>query len=252
MTEGLTALCWTAAIIAAGHTLLGPDHYLPFVAMGRARRWSINKTLAVTALCGVGHVLGSVLLGMIGIALGTAVFALETIEAYRGEAAAWLLIGFGMAYLAWGVNRAIRRKPHSHYHVHADGVVHRHQHTHTGAHLHVHDNATIDTQGVASEQGEATSQAAGITPWMLFTVFIFGPCEPLIPLLMYPAAAGSFWHVAVVALVFAMVTIASMVGLVALGYFGARFAMMGRLERYAHALAGSVLLLCGIVVKMGL
>lgn len=251
MNDGLTALCWTAAVIAAGHTLLGPDHYLPFVAMARARRWSINKTIAVTALCGVGHVLGSVLLGMIGIALGTALFALETIEAYRGEVAAWLLIGFGLAYLAWGVNRAIRLKPHSHYHAHADGVVHRHQHTHTGGHLHVHDEATSDAPGTTMAPSGTTSKTAGFTPWMLFAVFIFGPCEPLIPLLMYPAAAGSFWHVAVVAAVFAVVTISLMVGLVALGYVGARFALMGRLERYTHALAGSVLCICGIAVKIG-
>ena len=35
--------------------------------MSRARRWSVNKTLAVTILCGIGHVLSSVVVGLVGV-----------------------------------------------------------------------------------------------------------------------------------------------------------------------------------------
>jgi hypothetical protein len=38
-----------AAAIALTHTVLGPDHYLPFVALARARRWSVARTATVTA-----------------------------------------------------------------------------------------------------------------------------------------------------------------------------------------------------------
>jgi len=34
------ALCATAAGVGVIHTLLGPDHYLPFAAMARAGDWS--------------------------------------------------------------------------------------------------------------------------------------------------------------------------------------------------------------------
>ncbi len=44
-------------------------------AIGRARNWSLGKTLSVTALCGAGHVLGSIALGLVGIGLGLAVGA---------------------------------------------------------------------------------------------------------------------------------------------------------------------------------
>lgn len=241
MNDGLVALCSTATVIAFGHALLGPDHYLPFIAMARARQWSLLRTVVITALCGFGHVLGSVALGAIGITLGTALFTLETIESFRRDVAAWLFIGFGLAYLVWGINRAIRNKPHSHVHVHPDGVIHNHKHSHVTDHLHVHDERPAGSRG-----------SAGFTPWMLFIVFIFGPCEPLIPLLMYPAALGSAWHVVLVVAVFGLVTILTMVTIVALGCVGASMPAAGRFERYGHAFAGSALFLCGVAVKIGL
>ncbi len=95
----------------------------------------------VTFLCGVGHILSSVLLGMLGIALGIAVTNLVTVESFRGEIAAWLLIGFGFAYMIWGIRRAIRNKPHSHTHIHQNCEAHSHLHTHHEEHLHVHQEA---------------------------------------------------------------------------------------------------------------
>ncbi len=251
LNDGLIALCSTATVIAAGHTLLGPDHYLPFVAMAKARQWSLRRTVAITAVCGVGHVLGSVALGAIGITLGTALFAMETIESFRGEVAAWLFIGFGLAYLAWGINRAIRNKPHSHVHVHADGLVHKHEHSHVTDHVHVHDECLSASKVKAAALGEEPNRPGGVTPWMLFTLFILGPCEPLIPLLMYPAAVGSVWDVVIVVAVFGFVTVLTMVSLVALGCIGAAMTSPGRFERYGHALAGSALVLCGVAVKVG-
>ena len=67
----VTALLGFAALLGFTHTLTGPDHYLPFVAMSRIGRWSLSKTVAITIACGIGHVAGSVVLGMLGIALGT-------------------------------------------------------------------------------------------------------------------------------------------------------------------------------------
>ena len=58
------AFAATAATIGFVHTVTGPDHYLPFVVIGRARNWRLKRTLGVTVLCGIGHVLGSVALGL--------------------------------------------------------------------------------------------------------------------------------------------------------------------------------------------
>src|SRR5512139_214609 len=105
MSSELSLLLITAASLGFFHTLFGPDHYLPFISMSWARKWSLKKTTFITFLCGIGHIAGSVALGMIGVAMGIAVNKLEWIESSRGNLAAWLLIGFGLAYFAWGMRR---------------------------------------------------------------------------------------------------------------------------------------------------
>jgi hypothetical protein len=72
MSDEMSILALSAAAIAFFHTMLGPDHYLPFIAMSRAQGWSLARTATITTLCGAGHVLSAVLLGMVGIALGLA------------------------------------------------------------------------------------------------------------------------------------------------------------------------------------
>ncbi|NOZ57434.1 MAG: hypothetical protein GXO73_11685 [Calditrichaeota bacterium] len=233
MTAELTVLMATGASIALFHTLFGPDHYIPFIAMAKAGKWSLRKTAWITTLCGIGHVGSSVVLGLLGIALGLAVGKLEVIESTRGNLAAWALIALGLVYFAWGVQRAIRNKPHAHPHVH-QGVVHSHVHTHHDEHLHVH------------EQDESPN----LTPWILFTIFVLGPCEPLIPLLMYPAAQKSLAGLAAVTLVFGVITVATMLAVVLLSVWGTSFVRLAKLERYTHALAGFTIFLSGLVIQV--
>lgn len=222
----------TAATVAFTHTVLGPDHYVVFAAMGRARNWSLAKTLRVTLYCGIGHVLSSVVIGIVGILAGSQLAALVNIEGVRGNLAGWALIAFGLVYFAWGLKKAGRGHSHSHVHVHGD-VVHEHEHTHRTEHAHVHAKGARHT----------------ITPWAMFIIFVLGPCEALIPLLMYPAARHSSSLVVSVALVFSVITILTMLVCVALvlrGFERVRFAGSGR---YMHALAGAMVLACGLLVS---
>ncbi len=234
----IALLSWTAATLGFVHTILGPDHYLPFIVMSKARNWSMVKTSWITAISGVGHVMSSIVLGAIGIFIGSEVMKLEALEEYRGTIAAWLLIGFGFAYFVWGVFRAIKNKPHTHIHVHEGGVVHEHEHSHTGDHAHVHE----------SKKG-----LKDITPWILFTIFVFGPCESLIPLLMYPAAKSSISGMVIVTTIFGITTILTMLGIVLLGVWGINMARFNKLERYTHAIAGATICLAGLaIVFLGL
>jgi len=233
MSQELTILIITAASIGFFHTLLGPDHYIPFIVFAKARRWSVTKTTWITFLCGVGHIASSVVLGIIGIALGIAVTKLEFIESFRGNIAAWALIAFGFMYFVWGLRRAFRNRPHEHVHEHIDGDVHVHEHIHSSGHVHVHDG----------------KETKNLTPWILFTIFVFGPCEPLIPILMYPAAKNSFRGVILVTTVFGGVTILTMLGIVLVSVLGIQFIPMTRLERYNHALAGATIFLCGLAIQ---
>ena len=139
MSQELLILLITAASIGFFHTLFGSDHYLPFIVMGKAKNWSMIRTAGITVLCGIGHVGSSVLLGLIGVALGIAVTQLEGVESFRGNLAAWALIAFGLMYFVWGMRRAVKNKPHEHAHAHANGGIHTHTHVHTEEHAHVHE-----------------------------------------------------------------------------------------------------------------
>lgn len=233
MSDELKILMTAAASIGFFHTLFGPDHYLPFIVMAQSGKWSLRKTALITFLCGVGHVMSSVVLGLIGIAMGIAVSRLEIIEGFRGNLAAWALIAFGIVYFAWGLRQAIRNKPHKHLHVHKGLVSHTHVHTHEDEHAHVH-----------AEPGKKS-----LTPWVLFTIFVLGPCEPLIPLLMYPAARNSTADMISVALVFSIITIATMLGVVIVSTLGISLVPVRKIERYMHAVSGATIALSGMAIQ---
>ncbi|MBC8872926.1 MAG: sulfite exporter TauE/SafE family protein [Planctomycetes bacterium] len=232
----LGALIGTAAAIGFIHTLTGPDHFVPFIAMARVGQWSLRRTMAITFACGLGHVLSSIVLGALGIGLGWMVGSVVPVEEYRGNVAGWLLLGFGLAYMTWGLVRAIRNRPHGHSHGHTDGAVHVHEHTHHGNHVHVHEE----------------ERAGSMTPWVLFAIFVFGPCEPLIPILMYPAAKLSLFGVGMVTIVFAVATLATMLTIVVAAYLGLAKFSFPRLQRFSHAIAGGTIALCGAAIQLGL
>lgn len=234
METNLAVLTWTAASIAFIHTLFGPDHYLPFIVMARARHWSIMKTTWITVLSGLGHVLSSIVLGAVGIGVGIALSRLELLESTRGDLAAWLFVLFGFGYTVWGVWRITGNRTHKHQHRHADGTVHVHEHAHEQDHSH--------------QPGHDHKHKNNITPWILFTIFLFGPCEPLIPILMYPAAQESTWGIIQVSMVFAIVTILTMLTIVLLASFGLSFVKLGRVERYTHVIAGATIMLSGLAI----
>jgi nickel/cobalt exporter len=81
-------------------------------------------------------------------------------------------------------------------------------------------------------------------------IFVLGPCEPLIPSLMYPAVQHSYSGMIVVTTVFGVTTIGTMIGSVLLLQRGIKLIPVARIERYAFA--GAVILLCGVAIKMGL
>ena len=233
MTEGVRILAITAASIGFFHTLLGPDHYLPFIMMARAGKWSYSKTAVVTALCGLGHVASSVLLGLAGIFLGTQLSRLEAFESARGEIAAWLLIVFGLVYCIWGVRKAVLNRPHRHVHDHNGGVSHEHSHDHHDEHAHPH----------------LEKSRPSYTPWVLFVIFVLGPCEPLIPILMYPAARHNMGSVILIGAIFSIVTVSTMLAAVMLPLAGVKIIRLGWLERYSHALAGAIIMFSGLGIR---
>lgn len=228
----LTVLIISAASIGIFHTITGPDHYLPFIVISKAGNWSKFKTFMITVACGIGHVASSVVIGFVGLALGAVLNKLTFIEGVRGNIAAWMLIGFGLAYAVWGLHRIFIKKQHVHEHIHEDGEYHTHTHDHTVRHAHVHN-----------EKGKT------MTPWVLFLIFVFGPCEPLIPILMYPAAKNSVLGVVLVVAGFGIATIGTMTAVVMTSLWGLKRISFKPLERFSHVIAGFTIFSSGMAIQ---
>jgi sulfite exporter TauE/SafE len=226
----LYLLTISAASLGFIHTLFGPDHYLPFIVLSKARKWSKAKTLWITFASGVGHVGSSVLIGVFGIALGVSLNKLEMIEANRGEIVGWMIVIFGFIYTIYGLFKFFKKGHHSHLPAFLKPKSIRN----------IYNTAEI---------GEDEEKSKNITPWILFLIFVFGPCEVLIPMLIFPAAEKSTLGIVLVSLVFGITTILTMLTVVYLGYRGLSVFNFKNKEKYIHLLAGLIILMSGIGIQ---
>ena len=140
----------SAASIGFVHTILGPDHYLPLVAMAKTNGWSAPKTASYVAVCGTFHLLGTILVGALAIFLGLAYLNVETVQSLRTDFAGWFLLSFGAIYFAWGMNWAIREGKRS--------------------------------RGSSVFDNQKNAPFVRCTAFAPFVFLIFGPCVPLIQL----------------------------------------------------------------------
>jgi hypothetical protein len=208
-TSLFPSLLAAAATIGALHTA-APDHWVPFVAIARARKWSARRSAAVTLLCGLGHVTVSASLGLAGVFFG--VRLLESVGRRTGPLAPFLLVGFGIAYALWGLRHVIPPRIHGHRHVHYD---------------HVH------------EPSRMTARA-------LFLIFSADPCVAVAPLIFAAAPLGAVRAIAVV-LVYEAATLSTMLAFVLPARAGARALPAVWLDRYADAAAGGVIAAVGLL-----
>jgi nickel/cobalt exporter len=211
------AIVFAAATVGSLHTM-APDHWMPFAALARARRWSHLRAARTTILCGVGHVTVSAALGIVAVFIG--VGAIQLIGGKLETIATWLLMLFGAVYLIWGIRRSMRRDPLA--------VIHPHDHHHShGQNDHDH----------------------GLTEWSLFLLFSADPCVAVIPMII--ASAGAGWHtvIAVVA-AYEIATIGTMVFLVTAAHAGARTLRAAWIDRYGDAVAGAVIVSVGTAMAV--
>jgi nickel/cobalt transporter (NicO) family protein len=211
----IPALIIGAMAVGALHTM-APDHWLPFAALARSRGWSSRRAARTTVLCGFGHVTVSAALAVAALFLGLT--AVHAIGSRLENQAIYLLMGFGVVYMLWGLRRSFRRDPLA--------VTHPHHHPH-GQHDHDH----------------------GLTEWSLFVLFSADPCVAVIPMVM--AAAGSGWHaVALVIVAYEIATIGTMVLLVVTAHAGIGALRAPWLNRYGDAAAGALIVTMGAVLAV--
>lgn len=218
MTASLMAIWLTAFLTAVLHTIMGPDHYLPFIAIGKSRNYSLKKTLLWTFICGIGHIVSALLIALAFIYFSYWLSAenFAWIEENRGNIAAYALIGLGAAYLLWALR-------------------HRFNHKRQAGHCHFLE----------------ADKKKNISVWVLFIIFVLGPCEALLPILTASSVLGAF-AVITCTLIFSVATITTMILAVTLGILGINALRFNRMEAYAHEIAGGTIMVCGLAIICGL
>lgn len=222
MSQAGLALVLTTVITALVHTLI-PDHWLPFVLVSRAERWTTRKTVVMTTVSASLHVALSIALGLVvvGAEQGAerAVRGLaERLESLTG----WMLIVFGLSYMGWFLLRG--------GHIHSFGI---------------HPHHRPDDPEPEVRRG-LLKDISGHT---LTFIVGFNPCILVIPC-MYWAAQLNGLTLFAVSLAFAACTIASMVVVTLVGLKGTAGLTSPFLTRYGEAFSGALIALVGLAVLL--
>jgi ABC-type nickel/cobalt efflux system permease component RcnA len=227
------ALVATAAATGLLHTLI-PDHWLPFVLIGKARGWTAATVGAVSALSAVIHTLFSLVLGLlaVGVGLKAVSAAGESLE----RASAVLLCALGLGYAGWAWRKGRHFHPGGRL-LHGRGFAPACEGGEGDAnpeHLHYHaDDGMI-------RGGHAWGAVA------LALVIGLNPCVLMLPVLLASVPRG-VGMVALTSLAYALPTILLMVGLSVLGVRTAWRVRLPWLARRAETASGLVVAGLGLL-----
>jgi nickel/cobalt exporter len=220
VSNAAPALVAAAAGVGFGHAIL-PDHWVPLAVLGRTRRYSLARVARLSGLAGVAHVLVSIVLGAVIIAVGLQFRS--TVQSAQDTIIGCLLIltGFGFAVME------------------LSGHGHRHDHE--------HDGQTREHPDHEHERGGMRGLAAVMVPFGAAA----SPDLTILPVFLAATAAGATTAVASL-LVFAITTIGTIVALTLSACFGG-YQIRGQwLERWGNVFTALVLVVIGSLVLTGL
>jgi nickel/cobalt exporter len=233
VTQNGPALLAAAAGVGFGHAIL-PDHWVPLAVLGRTRRYPLSRVARLSGLAGVAHVLVSIVLGGVIIAVGLQFRS--AIQSAEDTIVGGILIATGLGFAV----------------LELAGPGHRHDHDHGHGHGHDHDHAA--TPGATHAYGSDRKDLHGSGLRGLAAVMVpFGatasPDLTILPVFL--AAAAVSVGVAIGTLViFAAVTIGTIVGLTLAAARGSYEIRAQWLERWSNALTALVLIVIGLLVLL--
>jgi ABC-type nickel/cobalt efflux system permease component RcnA len=230
-----TALLSVALATALLHTLI-PDHWLPFVLIGRAQAWSLGVTAAVAGVSAAIHAALSIVLALGALAVGAATAG--AIGGTLERVGAWLLVTFGLVYAAWAWGKGGHFHPGGErlHRAAAEPCDGREGPGHP-AHLHYHaDDGWI-------------RGSAGRGRWWLAAIVGINPCVLLLPIVLASAEHGAT-AVVLVSIAYAVPTVALMIGLSVLGVSGARWLPIPGAARYMEVASGLLVAGVGALVAL--
>ena len=239
-TTSVALLMLAAGTVAILHSIL-PDHWVPLAVVARAERWGIGRVARLSALASAGHVLTSVVLG--GVVAAVGLQFQRQIDVQQGRLVGAVLVITGVAFLVWGLTG------HGHNHHHDERA-----HDHDEGDGLSHPATTVTTAGErTTDQRAAITSKSGVQRFAAIVVPFGIAASPDLTILPVALAASAVSGVTVagVLVVFAIVTMATFVGLTVLATL-AGYQIKGEwLERHAMTITALVLIAIGGVAYIG-
>ena len=270
LNSELIVILTGTVLLATTHTI-SPDHWLPFVMIGRANNWSITRILALATLAGIGHVGSSVVIGMMGVFASKELS--ECFANIAENATCMLLMVFGFGYAIWAWKRGghhhgipLLGKKHGHNHVHYHDEYNEHMNAHdNGNHKHpVHEHSDIEKHLKESHDDHKHKESEyqpdhhdhfhrlvkdKKAEYGLVAIIGLTPCVTLLPL-TFAATPLGFPSVVLVNIVFAVCTIGTMLMVTTVASLGATWIKMEFFDKYGDVIAGVVIGCLGIITKI--
>jgi nickel/cobalt exporter len=248
MSATTPALFAAAAGVGLGHAIL-PDHWVPLSVLGRARRYPLSKVARLSGLAGVAHVLLSILLGGVIIAIGLQFRS--AIQSAQDTIIGCLLIATGIAFLAFELTGHGHSHPHGdegHGHSQSGPGGHGREHGAEG-HEHCAEGHERSHEGHGQDHGDRRG-VRGLAAVMIPFGAAASPDLTILPVFLSAAAVGVVTAIGSV-VIFAAVTIGTIVGLTLTATRGG-YQIRGQwLDRWGNAITAIVLLLIGALVLTG-
>lgn len=216
-----------AVALSIIHAMI-PNHWLPFIVIGKAERWSRQETLKITAISGLSHTASTIL---VGIAVGVIGYKLSSVAGiFTHMVAPLVMVIIGILYV-------LRReypagKPHHHH-----GEAHHHIRHHSHGERHLEGNSTGDRSG-----------GAMITS--LVAAMFFSPCLEIEAYYFTAGTALGWVGIASVSVIYMILTVGGMVLLVDLGRRGGERIKFSFMENHENLITGAILVATGIVTLL--
>lgn len=223
MTANGPALLAAAAGVGFGHAIL-PDHWVPLAVLGRTRRYPLSRVARLSGLAGVAHVMVSIILGAIIIAIGLQFRS--AIQNAEDAIVGGLLIATGAGFVLLELTG----------HGHGDGHDHHHGHEHLDP-----ERTDRHTHG-----GRISALAAVMVPFGAAA----SPDLTILPVFLAAATVGLATAIGSLA-IFAAVTVGTIVGLTLAAARGGYEIRGVWLERWGNFFTAAVLLVIGALVLTG-
>jgi nickel/cobalt exporter len=235
VSNNVPALLAAAAGVGFGHAIL-PDHWVPLAVLGRTRRYPLSRVARLSGLAGVAHVLVSIALGAVVIAVGLQFRS--AIQSAQETIIGCILIATGLGFL---VLEATGRG-HSHAHGHDHG--HGHEHERDDGDHHHHGSADHD-------HPPSGGRFQGLVAVMVPFGAAASPDLTILPVFLAATTAGVATAVGSL-VIFAAVTIGTIVGLTLAATRGG-YEIRGQwLELWGNMFTALVLVLIGALVLTGI